>query len=515
MSGVRKRIVPPVYVGGNSRYTDKQVDPACRQQGHVYNAIQVFHVKRDDHSESGDVFGTIKTPMDVDKRPFCTATDWKKLEEEGGGRWHWVRFNDSRCSESVLDELTSLAAEAVIVRTLEKVETTLIKGSGREWDHTREKESTSSDQVECGGGGGAPVVWYELYHKPSASALFAAKHQFSSGQDSYVLFSWVKPLHHMRSSMHRLLRANKVCVSFPPKASEGADMSKPSSAMMPPWQRDPTCTLGRHPVPPGALRATLNPISGDVEVTAPRKFSYDASIPRLFGYRWEPVYQQCRVKHYSRSQLRTCLGQWEFGSILFSGDSVTGGLSRILKWMLGVSNLQAEWYLKRKRGGEREVSASHVSIETNGAFNSDNNTTVTSGDRKTLSISNLRCALEDNKACIKSIVQLKHGPFLLFVNFKIHHMMALSSTTTIISNIASFFSKFQSAVDNGHVHPQSQCIFVSAMATLKFREVYCTTTRAEIISNAISDRARKTSNWIVIDAFNMTVSRPDLSHDGE
>lgn len=285
---------------------------------------------------------------------------------------------------------------------------------------------------------------------------------------------------------------------------------------------DTSGTLGANTIPPGAMRVEATHTKAgrptEVKITAPRKFSYDASVPRVTGLRWEPL-QQCRLRHFTRRQLQSCLDeQWHFKTVFLAGDSVTGGLSRVLKWMVGVNNLSAEWYLQRERGSDREIVSSEVSL---GSLDSHTDNTNNKGrsrrsrKKKSLSISNLKCILEESSTCIKKIIQKKDtSPILVIINFKIHHLMAHFSTASIATKAANFFTLFEQAVKLHQIHPLSRFIFISAMATLKFREVYCTTTRAQIMSDVIASRARQTSQWLVIDAFNMTMMRPDLSHDG-
>ena len=51
------------------------------------------------------------------------------------------------------------------------------------------------------------------------------------------------------------------------------------------------------------------------------------------------------------------------------------------------------------------------------------------------------------------------------------------------------------------------------MAIHGFREPYCTAERSQIVSRIIESYARP-NGWIIIDAFNMTLTRPELSLDG-
>lgn len=491
VSGIRNNFTGPVYVGGKSKWREERMDPTCREQGRPYNAVQRFKaVSSDSHLSNQSILGNNIAEV-IDNRPFCTQSD---LEGLFGTDWHWVSFKQSLCSSNIKSEMRSMANEAEVIMQIEpNVET----------NETFRCESPLEN---------VRLTWYKLYHTQSATTIYAAKSssspKFARKKGSeYELFSWTHPSTHIPSHHYaRFFKNTSLCIPYPPSRhlteNNTSAIIDSFVAMTPPWQRRPVCTLGEWAVPPGTLQARQKrhwkTKAVQLIVETVNLISYKPSIPREFGYTWEPILNTCRIQHKPRSTLHACLEEAKFSKIYISGDSITGGLSMVLKWML-TQNFDTKWYLKAQK-----ITPTHVLLDSS-----------PNASRSSVLIKDLSCPLLPKSRCIKSLIDINSpSPYLFITNFRIQHLLRDMSLHEFESSIAHFFASFREARSVGKINPSSRFVFVTAMAMLHFRVIFCTTARAESYSEVVSYYARRTEGWVVIDAFNMTLTRPDLSQEG-
>jgi hypothetical protein len=105
------------------------------------------------------------------------------------------------------------------------------------------------------------------------------------------------------------------------------------------------------------------------------------------------------------------------------------------------------------------------------------------------------------------------GPSLYVYNFNIQHIMWSQSYEEFTNIAHTFFEAFRKMQAIGKLHPGNIYVFLNSMATLGYREPYCTNPRAERFAEIIQYEARQ-SGWLILDGYNMTMLRPDMSADG-
>jgi hypothetical protein len=83
----------------------------------------------------------------------------------------------------------------------------------------------------------------------------------------------------------------------------------PEQALTPPWQLSPRCTLGPVAVPPSTM---------DMKGVIIRTISFAHVLNALTGYEYiSPA--NCRYRHYSRGQIRSCINRNNISAIISSG----------------------------------------------------------------------------------------------------------------------------------------------------------------------------------------------------
>ena len=98
------------------------------------------------------------------------------------------------------------------------------------------------------------------------------------------------------------------------------------------------------------------------------------------------------------------------------------------------------------------------------------------------------------------------------LNFDIQHLLWHHTIEEVLNNTNMFFKLFREEKDKGYFK-NTTFIFFNGMADHSFREPFCTTQRSQKLSQFMGDQA-KSAGWMVLDAFNMTLLRPDSSVDG-
>lgn len=276
-------------------------------------------------------------------------------------------------------------------------------------------------------------------------------------------------------------RYNKAIQRFkwnPPKGWPGAKVSK-SALIPPPWQKMPVCTLGDEIYPDSNLREfQMYPVS------------YQPGNQWISNFRWQG--DLCDFEHYNRAQIRRSLASHGFQRILIGGDSVMGGLGQVIKWMTGVSSMSVteRWYSDSVRHMIQDVSENSKSAH--------------------LDIQGIECNLNEPDRCIKAVLR-NQTQSVVVVNFGIQHLMWNQNLATMSDWLVRFEETFGLAKDL--FKKGSRFVFVNSVAIHGFREPYCTTERAKRFSEVISTTVKR-MGWEVVDAFNMTYLRPDLSVDG-
>lgn len=276
-------------------------------------------------------------------------------------------------------------------------------------------------------------------------------------------------------------RYNKAMLRFhwnPPKGWPGA-MASYEAIIPPPWQKMPVCTMGHEMYPDSNLRKyQMAPVS------------YQPGADWQSGFTWQP--DSCDYEHFTRAQIRRGLTDRGFGRILIGGDSVMGGFGQVIKWMTGLSKMSVtnRWYSDTVHHQIRSVSENSRSVH--------------------LEIAGMECNLDKPDRCITAILH-NQTKSIVVVNFGIQHLMWNEKLSTVESWLRDFETAFELARDL--FKKGSRFIFVNSVAIHGFREPYCTTERAQRFSTLIANTVER-MGWDVVDAFNMTYLRPDLSVDG-
>ena len=178
-----------------------------------------------------------------------------------------------------------------------------------------------------------------------------------------------------------------------------------------------------------------------------------------------------------------------------AGDSVIGGLTAVLKWVIGLNAQRGStWYNPSQK---HVVSQSSVTLQ-NGKF----------------TVGGLRCHLKSFRKCLREIQRLPQNQRMyIILNWNLQHLIWGQSFRTVTKWVSKFYQLFRKSKDAGEISNNHTFIFMNGMALHGFREPYCTQSRSQRFSKMIESHA-KPAGWFVLDAFNMTLLRTDMSYDG-
>ena len=240
-----------------------------------------------------------------------------------------------------------------------------------------------------------------------------------------------------------------------------------------PWQVHPICAL---------RESTAKHIS----YTTPRGARTD--------FEWTSN-KDCRYRHYSYESAMNCFKKNNISYIYMGGDSVVGGLSQVVKWMINAGPITGNnWY----EGSQYAIRNSET-VDSSGFI---------------VKINSLKCSLFDAENCIsvfKRICKLENCVVIL--NFDLQHLEYDHHSSSIERAATIFYERFTDAKSIGLISHSTKFIYLNGMANHGFRKPFCTTVRAQAISSKIGDLAVK-AGWFVLDGFNMTLLRPEMSVDG-
>lgn len=256
-------------------------------------------------------------------------------------------------------------------------------------------------------------------------------------------------------------------------------------SITPPWQLHPRCTLGHVPIPPETM---------DMKGVFTKVISFSYVHSALTGYEYiSPA--KCRFKYLSRGNVRSCFSNISLASIIVSGDSVIGGFSSVFKWIIGVNaQTNKNWY-----------DASHKHLVTLSSL---------ALSQSKFTFGGLRCHLKSYKKCLEDIMLIPHeNKSLVIINWHLQHLIWGQTFARAETWANRFYKLFKKARNAGRISTNHTFIFFNGMALHGFREPYCTQDRSRRFSNMIGNEARS-AGWMVLDAFNMTLLRTDMSNDG-
>ena len=252
--------------------------------------------------------------------------------------------------------------------------------------------------------------------------------------------------------------------------------SAEDSTLAPGWQLAPQCHLSKHLRPPGVIDAH-HAIVKKIGVHTPPTYASGFEFVGANG---------CAFRHFSRGHMHQCLRERRIGRVIANGDSImTAGFVSMFSYLLGVGS----------SGKALHTTEAEAIV-------------ISSGTR--------RCSLNHQAACLADITEtmgVDAPPTLMVVNFAIHSLMPQASLAMVTNNAAAFFLGFMEAQRSGRIGYQHIFIFMSATAANGFREGHENLVRASTFSRAIAAAARP-AGWLYVDAYNMTLSRPDASNDG-
>jgi hypothetical protein len=180
---------------------------------------------------------------------------------------------------------------------------------------------------------------------------------------------------------------------------------------------------------------------------------------------------------------------------MHTGDSVIGGLTSVFKWMIGV-NAQTtnNWYDPNRK---HVVSQSNASILGN-AF----------------TFGGLKCQLRSYKRCLKDIKSIPQDKkSFVIINWNLQHLIWGQTFDKAKSWASKFYKLFKKSKAAGEIASHHTFVFMNGMALHGFREPYCTQSRSQRFSSMIEGYA-KSVGWKVLDGYNMTLLRTDMSYDG-
>ena len=172
-----------------------------------------------------------------------------------------------------------------------------------------------------------------------------------------------------------------------------------------------------------------------------------------------------------------------------------GGLTAVFKWMIGVnSQTSNNWYDPARK---HVVSQSNVAISGN-----------------MFTFGGFKCHLKSYKKCLKEIQSIPQDQkTFVIINWNLQHLIWGQTFATATKWVSRFYKLFRKSKASGEISHQHTFIFINGMALHGFREPYCTQARSQRFSAMIEGHARS-AGWLVLDAYNMTLLRPDMSVDG-
>jgi hypothetical protein len=204
----------------------------------------------------------------------------------------------------------------------------------------------------------------------------------------------------------------------------------------------------------------------------------------------------CVYKHYSYGAARKCLKNARISNILLRGDSVMNGFRR-----------EMMWYLKTEKKAEPSISIDetleieHDALSCGFAFLME-----------PFDISNcIESFKKIRKNSLTNVPNLENNTAIM-LNFDLQHMIWHYKVQVLEERASLFFKLFKEEKVKGYFK-NTTFVFFNGMADHTFREPFCTTQRSQKISQIMGDLARS-AGWLVLDAFNMTLLRPDGSQDG-
>jgi hypothetical protein len=164
--------------------------------------------------------------------------------------------------------------------------------------------------------------------------------------------------------------------------------------------------------------------------------------------------------------------------------------------MIGVNaQTSNNWY---DPAHKHVASKSNVSIAGNHVF----------------SFGGLKCHLKSYKKCLREIKSIPQDQkSFTVINWHLQHLIWGQSLATATNWVSKFYKLFKKSKAAGEISPDHTFVFLNGMALHGFREPYCTQARSQSFSSMIEGYARS-AGWLVLDAFNMTLLRTDMSYDG-
>lgn len=172
-----------------------------------------------------------------------------------------------------------------------------------------------------------------------------------------------------------------------------------------------------------------------------------------------------------------------------------GGLTSVFKWLIGVNaQTNNNWYAS---GGKHVVAQSNLKI-----------------GGSVFSFGGLKCHLKNYRKCLREIKSIpQHQKSFVVINWHLQHLIWGQSFATASVWATNFFQLFRKSRAAGEISPLHTFVFLNGMALHGFREPYCTQARSQRFSIMLQGHA-EASGWRVLDVYNMTLLRTDMSVDG-